>query len=565
MEFKLEIANILNDNIDVLERQEIYDILEVPPNSEMGDFSFPCFKLSKALRKAPQAIAEELCNKIEKPAFIRQIKVVSGYLNFYLDSHTIIRQTLDKVLKEKTDYCKKKPNNKNIIIDYSSPNIAKPFHIGHIRTTVIGHALYNLYKFMGYNVIGINHLGDYGTQFGKLIVAYKKWGNEELLKQEPIKTLLALYVKFHEEEEKDSSLTDEARMWFKNLEDGDEEAKKLWLFFREESLKEFSKVYDMLGIKFDSYNGESFYSDKMPAVLEELKEKNLLQSSQGTTIVDLEEYGLGAALVQKNDGSTLYLTRDLAAAKYRKETYNFYKTLYVVASQQMLHFKQMKQVLKLMGYDWADDCIHVMFGMVSLEEGTLSTRRGNVVFLEDVLNNAINKTRTIIEEKNPNLPGIDELSRQIGVGAVIFQELANSRIKDYVFSMEKTLSFDGETGPYVQYTYARACSVIRKSNGFDFSTANYESLTENEEAMSIIKIISTFDEVLTKSENKNEPHHIARYVLDLSQAFNKFYHSNPINVDEIEIKKDRLALTLAVTYAIETAMSIFGIQTPKQM
>lgn len=321
----------------------------------------------------------------------------------------------------------------------------------------------------------------------------------------------------------------------------------------------------MLGIKFDSYNGESFYSDKMPAVLEELKEKNLLQSSQGTTIVDLEEYGLGAALVQKNDGSTLYLTRDLAAAKYRKETYNFYKTLYVVASQQMLHFKQMKQVLKLMGYDWADDCIHVMFGMVSLEEGTLSTRKGNVVFLEDVLNNAINKTRAIIEEKNPNLPDIEELSRQIGVGAVIFQELANSRIKDYVFSMEKTLSFDGETGPYVQYTYARACSVIRKSNGFDFSTANYESLAENEEAMNIIKIISTFDEVLIKSENKNEPHHIARYVLDLSQAFNKFYHSNPINVDEVEIKKDRLALTLAVTYAIETAMSIFGIQTPKQM
>lgn len=565
MEFKLEIANILNDNIDVLSQQEIYEILEVPPNSEMGDFSFPCFKLSKALRKSPQAIAEDLSNKIDKPIFIKQIKVVSGYLNFYLDSYTIIKQTLDKILEEKTEYCKKKANNKNIIIDYSSPNIAKPFHIGHIRTTVIGHALYNLYKFMGYNVIGINHLGDYGTQFGKLIVAYKKWGNEELLKQEPIKTLLALYVKFHEEEEKDASLTDEARMWFKNLEDGDEEAKKLWLFFREESLKEFSKVYDMLGIKFDSYNGESFYSDKMPAVLEELKEKNLLKSSQGTTIVDLEEYGLGAALVQKNDGSTLYLTRDLAAAKYRKETYNFYKTLYVVASQQMLHFKQMKQVLKLMGYDWADDCIHVMFGMVSLEEGTLSTRRGNVVFLEDVLNNAIKKTRAIIEEKNPNIANIDELSRQIGVGAVIFQELANSRIKDYVFSMEKTLSFDGETGPYVQYSYARACSVIRKSNGFDFSSATYESLSENEEAMNIIKIISTFDEVLTKAENKNEPHHIARYVLDLSQAFNKFYHSNPINVDETEIKKDRLALTLAVIYAIETAMSIFGIQTPEQM
>ena len=477
----------------------------------------------------------------------------------------MIKQTLDKILNEKDEYCKKEQNNKTIIIDYSSPNIAKPFHIGHIRTTVIGHALYNLYKYMGYNVIGINHLGDYGTQFGKLIVAYKKWGNEEELKKEPIKTLLKLYIQFHEEEEKDPTLGDEARSWFKKLEDGDEEAKMLWEKFREESLKEFSKVYDMLGIKFDSYAGESFYSDKMPAVLEELKNKNLLKVSQGTTIVDLEEYGLGAALVQKNDGSTLYLTRDIAAAKYRKATYNFYKNIYVVASQQMLHFKQLKQVIKLMGNDWSDDCIHVAFGMVSLEEGTLSTRKGNVVFLEDVLNNAINKTKTIIEEKNPNLPNIDELSRQIGIGAVVFQELSNSRIKDYVFSMDKTLSFEGETGPYVQYTHARACSVIRKSNGFDYSSATFNSLAENEDALNIIRILGTFDETLEKSMTRNEPHHIARYVLDLSQAFNKFYHSNPINTDDIEIKKDRLALTKAVTYGIKSALAIFGIKSPEQM
>lgn len=565
MDFKIEISKILKNNIEQLSEQEIMDMLEVPPNPEMGDFSFPCFKLSKIFRKAPQMIATEICEKIEKTDFIKEVKVLSGYVNFYVNSDIMIKQTLDKVLSEKDEYCKQKENNKTVTIDYSSPNIAKPFHIGHIRTTVIGHALYNLYKYMGYNAIGINHLGDYGTQFGKLIVAYKKWGNEQELIDEPIKTLLKLYIKFHDEEEKDKSLSDDARAWFKKLEDGDEEAKKLWTKFREESLKEFSKVYDMFGIKFDSYAGESFYSDKMPAVLEELKEKNLLKESQGTTIVDLEEYGLGAALVQKNDGSTLYLTRDIAAAKYRKKTYDFYKNIYVVASQQMLHFKQLKQVIKLMGNEWSDDCIHVTFGMVSLEEGTLSTRKGKVVFLEDVLNNAISKTKTIIEEKNPNLPNIDELSRQIGVGAVVFQELSNSRIKDYVFSMDKTLSFEGETGPYVQYTHARACSVIRKSNGFDFSDSNYESLAKNDDAIAIVKILGTFEEVLEKALTKNEPHHIARYVLDLSQAFNKFYHSNPINTDDENVKKDRLALTKAVTYGIKSALAIFGIQSPEQM
>ena len=565
MDFKVEISKILKKNIDELSEQEIMDMLEVPPNPEMGDYSFPCFKLSKIFKKAPQMIASEICEKIEKTDFIKEVSVLSGYINFHVNSNIMIKQTLDKILNEKDEYCKKEQNNKTITIDYSSPNIAKPFHIGHIRTTVIGHALYNLYKYMGYNVIGINHLGDYGTQFGKLIVAYKKWGNEEELKKEPIKTLLKLYIQFHEEEEKDPTLGDEARYWFKKLEDGDEEAKMLWEKFREESLKEFSKVYDMLGIKFDSYAGESFYSDKMPAVLEELKNKNLLKVSQGTTIVDLEEYGLGAALVQKNDGSTLYLTRDIAAAKYRKAKYNFYKNIYVVASQQMLHFKQLKQVIKLMGNDWSDDCIHVTFGMVSLEEGTLSTRKGNVVFLEDVLNNAINKTKTIIEEKNPNLPNIDELSRQIGIGAVVFQELSNSRIKDYVFSMDKTLSFEGETGPYVQYTHARACSVIRKSNGFDYSSATFNSLAENEDALNIIRILGTFDETLEKSMTRNEPHHIARYVLDLSQAFNKFYHSNPINTDDIEIKKDRLSLTKAVTYGIKSALAILGIKSPEQM
>lgn len=565
MDFKSEISKILKNEIDSLTIEEIFDMIEIPPNSAMGDFAFPCFKLSKTMRKAPQMIADEISKKIQKPEFIEEIKVLSGYINFYLDSYTITKQVLDKVLEEKSNYCKKSPKDETVIVEYSSPNIAKPFHIGHIRTTVIGHALYNLYKYMGYNTVGINHLGDYGTQFGKLIVAYKKWGNPEELKEEPIKTLLKLYIKFHDEEEKDDSLTQEARGWFKKLEEGDDEATKLWELFRQESLKEFSKVYTMLGIEFDSYAGESFYSDKMPAVINELKEKNLVKNSKGATIVDLEEYDLGAALIQKSDGSTLYLTRDISAAIYRKNQYNFFKNIYVVGSQQILHFKQLKKIVELMGNKWSDDCVHVPFGMVSLEEGTLSTRKGNVVFLEDVLNNAIDKTRTIIEEKNPNLPNIDELANDIGIGAVVFQELSNSRTKDYTFSMEKTLSFEGETGPYVQYTHARACSVIRKSNGFDFSKANYNTLTDNEDAIGVIKILSSFDDALDKAVSKNEPHHIARYVLDLSQAFNKFYHSNPIISEDENVKADRLALTKAVTYGIQSALGIFGIKSPEQM
>ncbi|MGP1411093.1 MAG: arginine--tRNA ligase [Peptoanaerobacter stomatis] len=566
MDFKVEIVKILKNKIESLSEEEIFDIIEIPPNSDMGDFAFPCFKLSKTMRKSPQIIATELCDSLQKPDFISNIKVLGGYVNFYLNNYIVIKQVLDKVLLEKENYCKKEPKKETVIVEYSSPNIAKPFHIGHIRTTVIGHALYKLYKYMGYNTVGINHLGDYGTQFGKLIVAYKKWGDMGELKQEPIKTLLKLYVKFHKEEEKDTALTDEARACFKKLEEKDEEAVRLWTFFREESLKEFSKVYDMLGIKFDSYAGESFYSDKMPDVIEELEEKNLLQDSKGARVVDLEQYDLGVALVQKSDGSTLYLTRDIAAAMYRKKTYDFYKNIYVVGSQQILHFKQFKKIIELMGHDYAKDCIHVPFGMVALEYGTLSTRKGNVVFLEDVLNNAIEKTRTIIEEKNPNLQNIDELSKQIGIGAVVFQELSNSRTKDYVFSMEKTLSFEGETGPYVQYTHARACSVIRKSNGFDYSNATYKTLADNEDAVSIIKILATFDDVLEKAVLKNEPHHIARYVLDLSQTFNKFYHSNSIaNVDDEDMKKDRLALTKAVTYAISCALNIFGIKAPERM
>lgn len=566
MNFKNQIAEIISSEIKELDINEIKNLIEVPPEKNMGDYAFPCFKLAKVFRKSPNLIAEELSSKLDKKDFIERIENMGAYVNFFIDNYVIIKEVKDKIIEQKENYCKKEPNNRNIILEYSSPNIAKPFHIGHIRTTVIGHALDLLFKYQGYNVTAINHLGDYGTQFGKLIVAYKKWGNKEELVKDPIRYLLKLYVKFHEVAEENKEYDDEARKYFKKLEQGDEEAKKLWQFFREESLKEFNKVYDLLGIKFDSLNGESFYQDKMPRVLNELKEKNLMKESQGAMIVDLEEYNMPPALVQKSDGSTLYLTRDLACAIYRKETYDFDKNIYVVGAQQELYFKQWRKVLELLGYDFAKDCIHVKFGTVSLEGGmTLSTRKGNVVFLEDVLNNVIHKSKQIIEEKNPNLKNIDELSRIIGIGAVVFQELSTSRTKDYSFSMDKTLSFEGETGPYVQYTHARACSVIRKAGGFDFSDADMKSLVDNKDAVNVIKIISTYNDVLSRAETKYEPHHIARYILDLSSQFNKFYHDNPILVEDENIKKDRLMLTQMVIYAIRSALNIFSIESPEEM
>lgn len=568
MDFKSKIASLLSEEIKEISKDDIEKILEVPPDKNMGDLAFPCFKLSKIYRKSPMQIASDLAGKIQKPDFVSEIKQLSGYLNFFIDNNTIIKQTIHKVLKEQTDYMKGEPKGKTVIVEYSSPNIAKPFHIGHVRTTVIGNALYNIYKFAGYDVVGINHLGDYGTQFGKLIVAYKKWGDKEELKKAPIKTLLKLYVKFHEEAEKDPTLEDMARAEFKKLEDGDENAKRLWEVFREESLNEFSKVYKMLLIHFDSYAGESFYQDKMSAVIQQLKDKNLLMESQNAHVVDLEKFGLGVALIQKSDGSSLYLTRDIATAIYRMNTYNFYKCLYVVGSQQSLHFNQLKKIIELMGYTKEKgygEIVHVQFGMVSLEEGTIATRKGRVVFLEDVLNNAIKKTRTIIEEKNPNLKNIDQLAKQIGVGAVVFQELSNSRTKDYMFSMDKTLSFEGETGPYVQYTHARACSVLRKSGKTDFSDASCESLAQNDDAVSIVKIIASYGEVIERTISRNEPHHIARYMLDLSQAFNRFYHSTPILTGDQKEKNDKLALTKAVALALESTLKLFNMSSPDEM
>lgn len=566
MDFKAQITDLLASLVKEFSHGEIQDLLEVPPNSEMGDFAFPCFKLAKQYRKAPPAIAAELAEKIEKPDFLAEIKGVGGYLNFFIDKTLTASGVISSAIEKRDDYGRMDiGKGKNIIVEFSSPNIAKPFHIGHIRTTVIGHALYQIYRFLGYPTVAINHLGDYGTQFGKLIVAYKAWGNEEEVKADPIPTLLKLYVRFHDEAQEHPQMEDEAREWFHKLEEGDEEAHKLWSFFRQVSLEEFSRVYDMLGIQFDSFAGESFYSDKMPEVIRILEEKELLQESRGAQIVDLEPYGMPPSLIKKSDGSTLYVTRDLAAAIYRSRTYDFHKNIYVVGSQQALHFKQWIKILELMGFEEAKGCVHVQFGMVSLEEGTLSTRKGRVVFLEDVLNQAIQKTKEVILQKNPNLPNIDELSRQIGVGAVVFQELSNSRIKDYTFSWERTLSFEGETGPYVQYTHARACSVIRKAGQPVEAKVDYRLLAENKDAMEVVRVLGTFEEVIQRAAERYEPHHVTRFVLDLAQAFNKFYHDNPILSAEEEEKKARLALVEATRIGIKNALSLLGMQAPEQM
>lgn len=568
-DFKQVIAESIKTKVEDLTVEEIKGLLEVPPNKEMGDYAFPCFKLAKIFRKAPNMIAEDLSTSIELGEGVTKCINLGGYVNFFVAKDALAKKVITQVFDERENYGKSDlGGGKTVVIDYSSPNIAKPFHIGHIRTTVIGNALYKIYSSQGYKVERINHLGDYGTQFGKLIVAYKLWGDKSAVEAEPIKELLKLYVRFHDEAESKPEMEDEARAWFTRLENNDPEAKELWQWFRDESHKEFQRVYDLLEIDFDSYAGESFYSDKMPAVLEELRQKNLLVESQGTMIVDLEDVNLPPALIQKNDGSTLYITRDLAAAFYRKNTYDFDKAIYVVGSQQELHFKQLFNVIRKMGYDWYKDMNHVQFGMVALEEGTMSTRKGRVVFLEDVLRQAIDKTKEIIMEKNPGAGDIDKIAKEVGVGAVVFQELSNSRIKDYTFSWSRTLSFEGETGPYVQYTHARCCALKRKANleiSADLvANINFDLLSD-EDSSDVLKVIETFNKSIQTSMRKNEPHIVTRFVLDLAQAFNKFYHNNPIIVEDKELMIARLALVESTRQTIENALDLLGMKAPERM
>lgn len=572
IDFKKEIAEIIAKNLEGLTEDEIKSMIEIPQDQSMGDYAFPCFRLAKTMRKAPNLIAAELAEKLQGEQLFSEVSPVNAYVNMFVSREEMMKSTVSEVLEEKENFGRSDiGGNKKVIVEFSSPNIAKPFHIGHIRSTVIGNSLSKIYDALGYDVFKINHLGDYGTQFGKMICAYRRWGNREDVINSPIKTLLGYYTKFHVEVEEHPELEDEARAIFTKLEQGSKEEVELWQWFREESLKEFQRVYDMLGIEFDSYNGESFYSDKMPRFEKELSDKGLLHESNGAQVVDLEEYKLGTALIKKSDGSSLYITRDIAAAVYRKENYDFYKNIYVVATQQNLHFQQLFKILELMGYDWANQCVHVPFGMVRLEEGTMSTRHGRVVFLEDVLNGAIEKTREIIEEKNPNIENLEEITSQVGIGAVVFNELSNNRIKDYTFKWDQILNFDGETGPYVQYTHARCASLLRKAGedivakAQDHKNVDFALLAKSDSAYELTKLIYAFPGVVEQAGEKYEPSIITRHIIDIAQCFNKFYHDEHIIVDDEVEKISKIALVIATKRVIATGIGLLGMKAPERM
>lgn len=569
--YKERIAEIISSKIDALSLEDAIELLEIPQDSKMGDYAFPCFRLAKVMRKAPQMIAADITESIKGESLFSDVQQVNAYVNMFLSKEGYIKSTLVEAIDGENFGKSSMGEGKTVIVEYSSPNIAKPFHIGHIRSTVIGNSIYLIYDTLGYKVRRLNHVGDYGTQFGKMIVAYRHWGNEQDVKDAPITTLLNYYTKFHVEAEKHPELDDEARKAFVDLEKGEEEELKLWKWFSEESMKEFNRVYKMLNIEFDEVDGESFYSDKMQRFIEELKEKGLLEVSRGAQIVDLEKYGMPPALITKSDGSTLYCTRDIATAVYRKETYDFYKNIYVVATQQNLYFQQWMKVVELLGYDWVKDCIHVPFGMVSLEEGTMSTRSGRVVFLEDVLNKAVEKTREIISEKNPAADAdfIDEVAKQVGIGAVIFQELSNNKIKDYVFKWDKVLNFDGETGPYVQYTHARGASVLRKAGDAIVSKAEKLDIDfkylNSDSAYELVKLIYAFPGVVVEAGEKFEPSIITRHVVNMAQGFNRFYHDEHILTDNDDEKTAKIALTIAAKNAIKRGLALLGMQAPERM
>jgi len=563
MDYKKIVAERIKELVEI-DIQSIEKFIEIPPRPEMGDYAFPCFQLSKVMRKSPTAISSELVDKINKSGF-EKVESLGPYLNFFVDKAVFSKNTIEKILIDGDRYGSSEDGKgKNITIDFSSPNIAKPFHVGHLFSTAVGNSLYRILSFEGYNCIGINHLGDWGTQFGKLISAYKRWCDVEALHREPIKEMLRIYVKFHEEAEKDPSLEDEARKYFKNLEDGSEEETKLWNTFRDLSLKEFQVVYDLLGVKFDSVAGESFYSDKMDAVVEEIDKKGLLIESNGAKVVMLEEYNMPPCIIKKADGATMYATRDLAAAVYRKKNYDFYKSLYVVGMDQNLHFKQLFTTLNLMGKDWAEDCRHIGFGLVRFADKKLSTRKGNVIFLEDLLNESIEKTMEIINEKNPELENKEEVSKKVGVGAMIFTYLKNSREKDIVFDWKDMLSFDGETGPYVQYSYARGKSILRKvgeiNGDIDFSKLN------SKEEFELIKTLEGFNNAINYSIDKFEPSIVTRYVVDVAKAFNKFYNAHKIsNVEDISLKNARIKMVEATCQVIKNALYLIGLEVVEKM
>ena len=544
--------------------EDLAALLEVPPDPAMGDYAFPCFKLSKTLRMGPPMIAKKLAESVQRPDIAR-VECVGGYLNFFFNRENFAREMLAAIMKAPDKWGSSEDGKgKTACVEYSSINIAKRFHLGHLSTTVIGHSLKRIYDFQGWHTVSINHLGDWGTQFGKMIAAYKHWGDKETVEQGGVDEMTRLYVRFNEEAKDNPALEDEGRAWFKKIEDGDEEALSIFHWFKDVTLRDAMKVYDTLGVRFDSYAGESFYNDKMGRVIDELEQKGLLKDSDGAKIVDLEEYGMPPCLVIKSDGATLYATRDLAAAIYRKETYHFDTSLYVVAYQQDLHFKQIFKVLELMGYDWAkDQCKHVAFGMVSYEGQAMATRTGHVVLLDELLSRAQEKALAIINEKSPNLDNKPEVARQVGVGAVIYTTLQNNRIKDIDFWWDRALNFDGETGPYVQYTFARCCSVLRKAPEIT-AAPDYAALNDDE-AQALLRLLSRFPEAVSEACLRNEPSIVTRATTEIAKAYNKYYYEHRILDDDPAATAARLQLTDAARQVIKTGLYLIGLDAPERM
>ena len=566
MNFEEHIIDKLQE-LTGLEREIIAKAVETPPDEKLGDLAFPCFPLAKVMRKAPPVIAQELAKQLSADEYIDRVDAVGGYLNFFYDRSMFISDTIKAAKASGEDWGKSKiGEGKTVLVEYSSPNIAKPFHIGHLFSTAVGNSLARIYKFLGYDVESLNHLGDWGTQFGKLISAYKRWGDPKTIEKDPINELLKIYVKFHEEAEKHPELEDEAREYFKKLEDGDAETTELWKYFKDQSLVEFKRVYDMLGVSFDSYNGEAFYSDKMDEIVDILREKGLLTESEGAQVVDLSDMNMPPCIILKSDGATIYATRDIAAALYRHRTYNFDKNIYVVGLPQSLHFRQIFETMKRAGWEWSKDCVHVGFGLVKLPGKNMSTRHGDVVFLEEVLNESIEKTRSIIESNGSKVDDIDDVSKKIGIGAILYTFLKNSREKDIVFSWDTMLDFDGESAPYCMYGYARGKSILRRAEGIDYSDADL-SMAVSEDAYTLVKLINGFGDAVVCAAEKNEPFYVNRYVTSLVKAFNKFYNTNPIMRDDVddETKKARLAIVDATCTVIKSALNLLGIDVVESM
>ena len=566
--FKQKIAQEISKTTNISENQ-IIEYIEVPTDEKMGDFSFPCFKLAKELKKAPAVIAQEIKENIKfEEELMQDIQVVNGYLNFYIAPKEYVSNVLKEISAQKEEYGKSIiGNGKNIVVDYSSPNIAKPFHIGHLRSTVIGNAIYKTYKRLGYNCIGVNHLGDYGTQFGKLIEGYKRWGTEYNIEENPIEELTKIYVRINNLCKEDETVLEECRNNFKKLEDGDETCIELWNRFKNLSIKEFQKVYNLLNVKFDSWNGEAFYSDKMQEVVDTLNKKQLLQQSEGALVVNLDKYDMPPCIIEKTNGSTTYATRDLAAILYRARTYDFDKAIYVTSYEQILHFRQIFEVAKYLDLNekYTNGLVHVPFGMVQLKTGKMSTREGNIIKLEDLLNEAINRVIKIMDEKNPNLENKEEIAKKIGVGAVIFNDLYNSRIKDEIFDWDTMLNFNGETGPYMQYIYVRAKSLLEKAGYIpEISEVDFTKLTDIQ-SLRVVKLIYSFEDILKQSAEKYEPYIIARYLIKLAQAFSSFYNENKIIVEEKDVQNARIYLTYATGLVLKIGAEILGIQMPEKM